>query len=221
MPDNEPTVFVVDDDEAVCDGLQALLESEGLRTATFGSAEAFLAAYRPGQPGCLVLDIRMRGMSGLELQARLAREQLGIPVIIISGQGNIPLAVRAVKTSAIDFLEKPIDPHVLVERVRQALKLEQQTHRELEQRRDFAARLQRLTPRERLVMELVAAGRPSKEIAAELGVSLKTVEAHRKQVLEKMGVAKAVTLARLVAAGYLTLSSPDAGDTASGGTPAS
>jgi RNA polymerase sigma factor (sigma-70 family) len=220
MPNREPTVFVVDDDAAVREGLQALLESEGLRTATYASAEAFLAAFQPGQSGCLVVDVRMRGMSGLELQSQLAREQLGIPVIIISGHGDIPTAVRAVKTGALDFLEKPVDPQVLLERIRDALRLAERTRQEQEQRRDVAARWARLTPQERRVMELMVAGRANKEIAAELGVKPKTVEVHRKHVLEKMGVTKTVALARLVTTGRLTLSSDTTGGAAGDGVPA-
>jgi RNA polymerase sigma factor (sigma-70 family) len=217
MGTNEPAVFVVDDDPAVCEALQGLLEAEGFRAAVFHSAEDFLAGYRPGQPGCLVLDMQMNGMNGLELQAKLEREQLGIPVIIISGHGSIPTAVHAMKTGAIDFLEKPVDPQLLLRRIRHALAKAERLRTEQRRRRDFAARLARLTPRERLVMDLVVVGRPTKEIAAELGVTVKTVEAHRKRVLQKMGVTKAVALARLVTAGYLGLSSlPPGGETAQG-----
>lgn len=219
MQDDDQTVFVVDDDEAVCDALQSLLESEGLRAAVFRSADEFLTAYRPGQPGCLVLDVRMRGMSGLELQAKLVGEQLSIPIIIISGHGDIPMAVRALKAGALDFLEKPVDPRVLLARIRHALGVEKQWRRQREQRQDLAVRLARLTPRERVVMNMVVAGRPSKRIAAELGVTLKTVEAHRKQVLRKMGVSKAVELVRLVSAEAPPLSSSPAPDTVPGGAP--
>jgi FixJ family two-component response regulator len=220
MADVEPTVFVVDDDVAVCEGLQALLESEGLRSATYLSAEAFVAAYRPGQPGCLVLDIRMHGMNGLELQAWLARQQFGLPVIIISGHGNIPMTVQAMQTGALDFLEKPVDPQLLLERIRVALDAEQRTRGEQAQRRALAERLACLTPRERHVLERVVAGKANKEIAAELGVSVKTVEAHRRQVMLKMGVTKAVALAKLVMNGGAPLSSGAIGDGAAGGAPA-
>ena len=217
---NQPTVFVVDDDPAVCESLQSLLEADGFCAAVHRSAEDFLAAYRPGQVGCLVLDVRMHGMSGLDLLAKLEHEQLGIPVILISGHGDIPTAVRAMKTGAVDFLEKPVDPTLLVQRIRHALAKAEHMSDEQRQRRDFAARLARLTPRERRVMDLVVAGRPTKEIATQLGVSVKTVEAHRKRVFQKIGVSKAVELVRLVTAGRLSLSSPPAGQEPPNGPPA-
>jgi FixJ family two-component response regulator len=220
MGSDEPMVFVVDDDPAVCEALQGLLEAEGFRAAVFRSAEAFLAAYRPGPPGCLVLDMRMNGMNGLELQAKLEREQFGIPVIIITGHGNVPAAVRAMKDGAVDFLEKPVDPQLLLQRIRHALAKAQHLRSEQRQRRDFTVRLARLTPRERRVMDLVVAGRSTKEIATELGVTVKTVEAHRRRVFQKMHVTKAVELARLVTAGYLGLSSPPAGSPTADGPPA-
>jgi two-component system response regulator FixJ len=211
MPDNEPTVFVVDDEPAVRESLQSLLEAEGFRAAVYKSAEEFLAAYRPGKPGCLVLDVRMHGVNGLELQTKLQRDQPGVPIIIISAHGDIPSVVRAMKRGALDFLEKPVDPQTLLKRIRQALAADERFRQEQQQRRDFEARLARLTPRERLVMDLVVAGRPTKEIATQLGVTVKTVEAHRNRVLQKMGVTKAVALARLVTAGYLRLSSRASG----------
>ncbi len=194
----EPTVFVVDDDAALCEALQWLLESDGLRVQTHLSAEAFLAACPREQPGCLVLDVRMRGMSGLDLQLRLAEYGITLPVIMLSGHGDIPMAVRAVKAGAVDFLEKPVNAEVLLGRVRRALALDAKRRRERRARAELAARLESLTPRERDVLEMVLAGTPNKEIAAELGIGVKTVEAHRKQVMQKMGVRRAVELARAV-----------------------
>ncbi len=198
--EREPIVYVVDDDEAVCEALRCLLESQGLRTETYTSAEAFLAACRPGQPGCLVLDVRMRGMSGMELHSRLAEEELQLPVIIISGHGDIPMAVRAIKAGALDFLEKPVSDALLVQRIRAALQVDAGNRRRRQEDGDVLARLAALTDREREVMELVIAGRPSKQIAAELGIKEKTVEAHRKHVLGKLGIHSTVDLVRLVLA---------------------
>jgi RNA polymerase sigma factor (sigma-70 family) len=211
MGTSPPTVFVVDDDLAMCESLQTLLEAENLRVVVHRSAEAFLAAYCPGQVGCLVLDVRMHGMSGMDLQARLERERYAIPIILISGHGDIPMAVRAMKNGALDFLEKPVDPQLLLQRILHALAQAERLHKEDRQRRAFEARLASLTRRERLVMDLVAAGRPTKQIASQLGITIKTVEAHRQRVYQKMGVNKAVDLVRLVTAGHQRLSSPAAG----------
>lgn len=200
MTEAEPRVFVVDDDEAMCEALQWLLESEGLPVETYHSAEAFLETYHPRQPGCLVLDVRMRGMSGLDLQAYLAQKELGIPIIIITAHGDVPMAVRAVQGGAVDFLEKPVSDQVLLKRIRHALEIDAQARQELRQRADTAARLETLTPREREVMDLVTAGKASKHIATVLGIAEKTVEVHRKRVMHKMGVHNAVDLVRLVIA---------------------
>lgn len=200
MVANEPTVFVVDDDPALREALQWLLESEGFAVATYDSAEAFLAGYHPGQPGCLVLDVRMRGMSGLDLQARLVQEPVGLPIIIITGHGDVPMAVRAVKSGAVDFLEKPVSDAALLERVREALRLDAENRRQCARRGHVAARLARLTPRERQVMDRMVAGRANKAIALELGIAEKTVEVHRKRVLEKMGVRTAIELVHTLAA---------------------
>jgi two-component system response regulator FixJ len=197
MPPTEPTVFVVDDDEAMCEALQWLLESAGLRVRTYDSAEAFLEHYQPGQPGCLVLDVRMRGMSGLELQSRLVQGGFGIPVIIITGHGDVPMAVRAVKSGAVDFLEKPVNDQVLLERIRHALELDARLQKVLRQRSDIAARLARLTQRERQVMDLVVACKMNKQIAAQLGVSEKTVEVHRRRAMRKLEVRSTAEFLRL------------------------
>jgi len=199
-PEPEPIVYVVDDDEEVCEALRCLLVSKGLRTETYTSAEAFLAACRPGQPGCLVLDVRMRGMSGLELHGRLAEDELPLPVIIITGHGDISMAVRAIKAGAVDFLEKPVSDTVLVQRIRAALELDARNRRRWREGGEISACLDTLTDREREVMELVIIGRASKRIAAELGIAEKTVEAHRKHVLAKLGVHSAVELVRIVLA---------------------
>ncbi|MEW6249155.1 MAG: response regulator transcription factor [Planctomycetota bacterium] len=198
MVTRTPTVFVVDDDQALCESLQWLLESVGLAVRTFPSAEQFLAAYDPADPGCLVLDIRMPGMNGLDLQNRLGGRGITLPVIVITGHGDVPLAVRALRAGAVDFLEKPVHDQLLLQRIRAALERDAATRREQERRSGTAARLAHLTPREREVLELVVAGRANKQIAAELGVTQKTVEVHRKRVMQKMGVRSAVALTRLI-----------------------
>jgi RNA polymerase sigma factor (sigma-70 family) len=202
MTESEPIVFVVDDDAAMCESMKWLLESAGLRVRTFDSAEAFLADFCPDQPGCLVLDVHMRGLSGLELQARLAGDGHKLPVIMLTAHGDVSMAVRAVKAGAIDFLEKPVNDQVLLERVRHALAVDARVRAKQGRRRDLGARLATLTPRERQVMDLVAAGRANKQIAAELGISEKTIEVHRRRVMEKMEVHSAVELVRLLMQGH-------------------
>lgn len=202
MTEPEPSVFVVDDDAAICESLLWLLEAEGLRVATFTSAEAFLAAWRPQQPGCLVLDVRMRGMSGLELQARLAEQGAPLPIIMLTGHGDVPMAVRAVRAGALDFLEKPVSNDVLLARVRRALELDSQRRAAEAGHRAVQTRLDTLTAREREVLELVVAGRANKQIAATLGIHEKTVEVHRRHVFQKLGVHSTVELVRLVMANH-------------------
>lgn len=194
----EPTVFVVDDDVAICESLECLLGAEGFRTRTFDSAEAFLAEYDQEQPGCLVLDVRMRGMTGLELHERLTHDGITIPVIILTGHGDIPMAVRATQAGVVDFLEKPVNDQVLLQRVRDALERDAELLRRSLESMDFAERLAQLTPREREVMELVVAGNANKQTAVELGIAEKTVEVHRRRVMRKMGLRGAATLVRMV-----------------------
>lgn len=191
----ELTVFVVDDDQAMRGSLQWLIESVGMRVETFDSAQTFLDSYYPGRAGCLLLDVRMPGMSGLELQAYLARHEIRIPVIIITGHGDVSMAVKAMKIGAVDFIEKPFDDEELLHSIRNALRHEEK-QRELRARRaDIAARLAELTPREHEVMSMVTDGKANREIAATLGVSSKTVEVHRARVMDKM---RADSLAELV-----------------------
>lgn len=201
------TVFVVDDDPAVREGLQWLLEADGLRVATYESAEAFLADYDPAAPGCLVLDMRMRGMDGLALQARLAEMSQRLPVIMLTAHGDIALAVRAVKAGAVDFLEKPVGDQVLLDGVHKALRLDQRLRAADADQQRTRERLARLTPREREVLELILVGRSSKQIAANLDITEKTVEAHRGSIMQKMEVHSAVELARIVT--ELRLPRPD------------
>ncbi len=185
MP-SDSIVFVVDDDAAVCDSLRFLIESVGLQVRTFSSADEFLAAYTPDQPGCLVLDIRMPGMSGLELQEQLAKRGYTLPVIIITAHGDVPSAVRAMHAGAVDFMSKPFNDQSLLDRVHQALAKDARTRRDEAVRAAIAAKVALLTPREREVMDLVVSGMSNKGIAAQLQLSAKTVETHRARVMEKM-----------------------------------
>ena len=189
------TVFVVDDDQAMRTSLQWLIESTGMKVLTFESADAFLAGYYPGRAGCLLVDVRMPGMSGLELQAYLAREGYRLPVIIITGHGDVAMAVKAMKAGAMDFIEKPFHDEDLLRSIRRALEYDQRQRVGQPAREDLQARLADLTPREHEVMGMVTDGKSNREIAAALGVTPKTVEAHRARVMEKM---RAESLAELV-----------------------
>jgi two-component system response regulator FixJ len=194
-----PTVFVVDDNQGVRKSLQALVEAAGLAVETYATPEAFLAAYDATRPGCLVLDVRLRGSSGLDVQDELRRRQATVPTIVMTGYADVPTSVRAFKGGAIDFLRKPVPPKLLIERIRAAIEIDRR-HREVAERSDVVARhIARLTPRERQVMELLAVGNSSKQIAAALTISVRTVESHRRTVLRKMEVESAVQLARDVA----------------------
>ena len=193
----QPTVFIVDDDEAMRSSLQWLIESVGLSVECFESAEAFLNAYHPGRSGCLLLDVRMPGMGGLELQEYLRRHEISIPVIIITGHGDVPMSVRAMKEGAIDFIEKPFNDELLLDAIRNALSVDEQQRWEQTQRAELASRLSLLTPREHEVMDMVTAGKSNKEIANALGVSAKTVEAHRAKVMDKMQAGSLAELVRM------------------------
>jgi two-component system response regulator FixJ len=193
----EPTVFVVDDDPAMQRSLRWLIESVGLRVTTYGTAEQFLAEYDRRRPGCLVLDVRMPGMSGLDLQDELARRDVSIPTIVLTGHAEVAMAVRAVKAGAVDFLEKPFSHQQLLDRIRQAVELDRQAREASSRRAGVLERVRHLTTREREVMELVVAGKANKEIAAELGLSPKTVEVHRAHVMEKMNVESLAELIRV------------------------
>jgi len=192
------TVFVVDDSANVRTSLRALLESAGLAVETYASGEEFLAAFDPARAGCLVLDVRLRRGSGLDVQDELRRRRAMLPVIVLTGHGNVPTSVRALKAGAVDFLQKPAPPKILLERIRAAIELGHQVRTETSARAAVIERLAHLTPREREVMELLVAGKTSKEIAATLRVSLRTVEGHRRRVLSKTNVSSAAQLVRAV-----------------------
>jgi FixJ family two-component response regulator len=192
------TVFVVDDDESVRGSLRFLLLSAGLESCAFGSAPEFLAAYDPAHPGCLVLDVRMPGMSGLELQRELNLRGAIIPVIFITGHGDIPMAVEAMQHGAHDFMQKPFRDEDLIQRVRRALDKDAKARAALEEHQAIRDRLDSLTPREREVLVLMARGKPNKIMAHELSVSQRTVEIHRARVMEKSGASSLAELVRMV-----------------------
>jgi len=197
-PTSEPTVFVVDDEADIRDALRMLLASVKLKVETFGSAREFLAAYNPSRAGCLILDVRMPGMSGPELQEQLRANNINIPIIIITGHGDVPTAVRTMKAGAIDVLEKPFSDDLLLERVHQALERDAAQRREQRERERVSARLARLTPREREVMAGIVDGKLNKVIAADLGLSTRTVEIHRARIMEKMQVRSVSNLVQMV-----------------------
>jgi two-component system response regulator FixJ len=198
MSESEPTVFVVDDDPGVRDSIRFLLRSVGLNARAFGSATEFLEAYRPEMAGCLVLDVRMPGMSGLDLQARLQELGSTLPIIFVTAHGDVPMAVNAVKTGALDFVEKPFRDRDLLDRIQEALAADASRRSVQSELTGIKKRLGSLTPRERQVMDLVVAGKANKNIARDLGVSQRTVEIHRARVMEKMGVRSVSMLVRSV-----------------------
>lgn len=190
---------LVDDDEAIRDALAWLLRSRGVACQSWSSAEAFLADYRNDMSGCLILDIRMQAMSGPELFDRLLASGCTMPTIFLTGHGDIPQAVLALKKGAFDFMEKPCNDNDLVDRVIAALKLDRQRRDQAASTASIETRLQRLTSREREVMERILAGQYNKVIAADLNIAMRTVEVHRARIFEKMDVKSAVELAQLLA----------------------
>jgi FixJ family two-component response regulator len=194
-----PTVFVVDDNPSVRKSIQTLVEAAGLRAETYASAGEFLAAYDPGRAGCLVLDVRLRGESGLDLQDELRKRGAILPIIIMTGYADVPAAVRAFKGGAVDFLRKPVPPKKLIAQIHEAIEGDRRTREAVAQRDAVSDHIAHLTPREHQVMELLAVGKSSKEIATTLALSVRTVEGHRRNVLRKMNVESAVQLARAIA----------------------
>jgi len=191
------TVYIVDDDEAVRHSLFLLIQSVGLLAKSCASANEFLETYDASKPGCLILDVRMPEMSGLDLQRVLNDRHICVPIIIITGHGDVPLAVRAMKAGALDVLEKPFNDQALLDAINKAVKKSSEAHKEQEDRARFQTHAQHLSPREREIMDLLILGKGSKEIAAELGISRKTVDVHRIHIMEKMQVRTVVELARL------------------------
>ncbi len=183
---HDPIVYIVDDDEAIRDALRLLMRSANLRVQCCASADEFLAGYKPELPGCLVLDVRMPGMSGLELQRLLKQRHIDIPVVIMTGHGDVSMAVQAMKDGAVDFVEKPFKNDVLLDRIQQCLKTDIDERAKHRENVEAASRIASLTQREREVMELLIQGKRNKTIASELGISNRTVEAHRAKIMEKM-----------------------------------
>ena len=198
MAEREPTVFVVDDDAGVLDAVQLLLQSVGLPSRGFSSAGEFLEEFDSDIPGCLILDLRMPGMGGRELQKRLLEMGATLPIIFVTAHGDVPTAVDAVKDGAVDFIQKPFPDQKLLDKVNQALQLDALRKKEREERRAVEARLQTLTPREREVMALVASGKLNKTVARQMGISQRTVEIHRSRVMEKMQAASVPDLLLMI-----------------------
>lgn len=194
----EATVFVVDDNHAVRKSLHALLTSAGLAVETFASGEEFLAAWDAERPGCLVLDVRLKHSNGLDLQDHLRERNSQLPILVLTGHGNVSTSVRAMKAGAVDFLQKPAPPGLLIERIRAALDGDRRARTAIRERANVSDRQAQLTPREREVMDLLLVGKSSKEIAAAMRVSVRTVEGHRRRVFSKMQVASAAQLVRAV-----------------------
>ncbi|MFG0251674.1 MAG: response regulator transcription factor [Phycisphaerales bacterium JB038] len=194
---DEQIVYVIDDEPSVLKSLGWLLESAGLTVRTFGSAETFLAECTAEARGCLLLDIRMPGMSGMSLIEELAERRIELPTILISAHADVPLTVRAMKAGVIDVLEKPFNDETLLERVTEALAREREQRSKRLRDADTARRIASLTPRERDVFELVVQGMTSKQIAAQLGINPSTVDVHRSHVMEKLGVSTSAQLVRV------------------------
>ena len=192
---DEATVFVIDDDASMRDSLKWFLQTVGLPAETFASAEEFLESFSGDRPGCIVLDVRMPESSGLELQERLKDEPAAPPILMISGHGDVPMAVRAMQNGAFDFIEKPVGDQVLLERIQKAIALDRENRAARELQARFEKRMALLSTREREVFEIVVAGCPNKVVASRLGLSTKTIEVHRAHVMKKM---KAKSLADLV-----------------------
>ncbi len=194
----EQRVYVVDDDEAMRDSLVWLVESQGFKVEAFASAESFLAAYRSDMAGCLVLDVRMPGMSGLELYEKLHALHSTLPVIFVTGHGDVPMAVAALKKGAADFIEKPFNDKDMLRLIEQCLSLDRAGRERRRQELEAARRLASLTEREREVLDLIIAGKLNKQIADALNISIKTVEVHRARVMEKMNVRSVAELVQAV-----------------------
>lgn len=197
MKEPDGVVFVVDDDASVRASLEDLLRSVGLGVETFASAQEFLRSERPDMPSCLVLDVRLKGLSGLELQKRMAKAEIEIPIIFISGHGDIPMTVQAMKAGAVEFLTKPFRDQDLLDAIQQALECDRKARQRWGETEELRRRFDSLTPREREVMSLVVTGLLNKQIAGELGTSEASVKVHRQHVMEKMGAGSLAELVRM------------------------
>ncbi|UCF32762.1 MAG: response regulator transcription factor [Phycisphaerales bacterium] len=195
---NNSTVFVVDDDPGVGQSLAWLIRSVGLKAEVYDSPSSFLESYKNSHPGCLVVDVRIPNKSGLALLERLRNNGATLPAILISGHGDVSMAVEALKSGAYDFIEKPFSGDLLLDRIQRAVQMDRKAHQDCADRAEATARLATLTPRERDVLDLVVAGLLNKEIAAKLSLSPRTVEAHRAHIMEKMGARTVADLVRTV-----------------------
>jgi FixJ family two-component response regulator len=197
MSETGGLVFIVDDDASMRESLKNLIRSVGLRVEPFASAQDFLRSERPNVPGCLVLDVRLQGLSGLDLQKRMAESDIEMPIIFISGHGDIPMTVQAMKAGAVEFLTKPFRDQNLLDAIQQALERDRKAREQREEIQKLRRRFESLTQREREVMGLVVTGLLNKQIAAELGTSETTVKIHRHQVMEKMAANSLAELVRM------------------------
>lgn len=198
MTDIQQTVFVVEDDEAVRDSLELLLKSDGKPVKTYESAIAFLKDYSDKMAGCIVLDIRMPGMDGMELQKKLNEKHSILPIIFVTGHGDVPMAVDAMKEGAVDFIQKPYREEALLEKIEAALKQDLDQRKSLDEKQEIIRRIKSLTPREHEIMDRMIAGQANKVIAIELEISQRTVEIHRSRVMHKMGTHSLAHLVRMV-----------------------
>jgi FixJ family two-component response regulator len=198
--DLKPTVYIVDDDDAVRESLELLLDSVGQQTKSFESAQAFLDSYNPDTLGCIVLDIRMPGMNGMELHKELNRLGSILPIIFVTGHGDVPMAVEAMQHGAVDFVQKPYREQELLDKINQALALDTKQRASLLEKQDIKKHLATLTARENEVLDELVEGKANKVIAAELGISQRTVEIHRARVMEKMATHSLAHLVRMIMA---------------------
>jgi FixJ family two-component response regulator len=197
MTEGKPVVFIIDDDASVREGLADLFQSIGMAALSFGSTQEFLESRRPDSPGCIVLDVRLPGQSGLEFQRQLAQADILLPIIFISGHGDIPMSVQAIKSGAIEFLTKPLHEQQLLDAVQAGLERDRSRRLEARTVAELRSRYESLTPREREVFALVITGRPNKQIAASLELSEMTVKVHRSQLTRKMHAKSVIELARM------------------------
>ena len=198
MTDIQQTVYVVEDDEAVRDSLELLLKSDGKPVKTYESANAFLKDYSDKMAGCIVLDIRMPGMDGMELQKKLNEKHSILPIIFVTGHGDVPMAVDAMKEGAVDFIQKPYREEALKEKIEAALEQDLEQRKTLDEKQEIIRRVKSLTPREAEIMDRMIAGQANKVIAIELEISQRTVEIHRSRVMHKMGTHSLAHLVRMV-----------------------
>jgi two-component system, LuxR family, response regulator FixJ len=195
-----PLVFVVDDEEPVGDSIAMLLRTVGLPSRVYRDPRRFLEEYRPEQPGCLLLDVRMPQMGGLDVQQELMRRNVTLPIIFITGHGDVPMAVEAMRAGALDFIQKPFNDDELIRRVQKALEQDARERELLQRREELERRWKELTPRERQIAGRIADGEANKKVAVELGISVRTAELHRARILQKMGVRSVAQLVRMLLA---------------------